>query len=288
MFLDLEVSKWGFTLGAYDIYQLGTARVNSWSIGESGGGTGSGRLFGPFVTASPETIQDFFNEIDVFLQYHREFGPVEITVGDIGFFIDRTAKTFVTETVLGFPPFAPFQIRTIGDERFDRVFVRLATSVIPHIQPWITYYQTIYTQGQDPGIFAGNGFPAVHERNDALGGYLEGRLRGNFPIGQWLDFNPYGIISVSFHDRTEPVENPVKFHDFIRGKTLSGWNHAQVGVELPIHLLHFAGSSSTEWAPPDVRLNLVPFGAYSYHISTPPPGTDRDEWWGGVKIAVTF
>ena len=29
MFLDLEVSKWGFTLGVYDIYQLGTAHAPS-------------------------------------------------------------------------------------------------------------------------------------------------------------------------------------------------------------------------------------------------------------------
>jgi hypothetical protein len=290
MFLDLEVSKWGFTLGATDYYQLGTARSDSWSIGEGGGGGSGnfGQIFNGLVSFSPETIQSYFNEIDVFLQYHREFGPVDVTVGNIGFFIDRNAQTFYDVSSPFFPTFRVGPIRTVKDEEFDRVYVRVATSVIPHIQPGITYYQTIYSEGEDPGIFAGGGFPAVHERNNALGGYLEGRLRGNFSVGQWLDINPYGVISVSFHDRTEPVENPVKFHDFIRAKTLSGWNHAQVGLETPIHLLHFAGSSDTKWAPPDVRVSLVPFGAYSHHISNPTVGTDRNEWWGGAKIAVTF
>jgi hypothetical protein len=307
VFLDLEVSKWGFTLGMYDVHQLGTAHANTWAIAEGGGGGGGHSSFfiGPFL---PETFQTYFNEIDVFLQYHHEFGPIDVTVGNIGFFIDRQSQTFVdlpADFVLFPPPiglvnfsgiYGPYG--TIENECFDRVFVRLATSVIPHIQPWITYYQTIYTWGQDPfhheaprippAPFDNMVFYNIHERDNELGGYLEGRLRGNFPIGQWLDFNPYAVISYSFHDRTEPVSNPVEFKDVVRGHSLVGWNHAQVGVEVPIHVLHFAGTSDGQWAPPDVRVNLVPFGAYSHHISTPPVGTDRDEWWGGVKLAVTF
>jgi hypothetical protein len=98
-----------------------------------------------------------------------------------------------------------------------------------------------------------------------------------------MDFNPYGIISVSFRDRVEPGgANPYGAHP------LTGFNHAQVGVEVPIHLAHLGGFSSAPWAPPDANLYLVPFGAYSYHISRPPPGTDRDEWWGGGKFEITF
>ena len=88
-----DVSKWGFTLGIYDVYQLGTAHADSWSIGESGG-SGSGTRF--LFSLVPETIQDSLNEIDVFLQYHHEFGPIDVTVGDIGFFIHRDARTVVT------------------------------------------------------------------------------------------------------------------------------------------------------------------------------------------------
>lgn len=281
IFMDAAVSKWGFTLGMFGIHQLGTARAASWSMGEGGGG---GKALRTFFSVFPETVQDRFNELDIFLQYHREFGPIDVTVGNIGFFIDRRAVTLAT---FSNPLTGTFTVpfRTVDDEQFDRVFLRLATSIIPHIQPWITYYQTIYNEGQDRGIFP---FPLVHERNSSFGGYLEGRLRGTFPIGEWVDINPYGVISVSFHDRTEPVANPVKFHDFIRGKSVSGFNVAQVGLELPIHLFHVVGTSIGPCAPPDLRVNLVPFGAYSYHISEPTAGTDRNEAWGGVKVAVTF
>jgi len=301
LILNAAVSKWGFTLGFADIYQLGTAHADSWSIGEGGGGGHGTKGFLNFV---PETTQDHFNEIDVYLQYHHEFGPVDVTVGNMGFFIDRNVETFATFQILSFP-LTTTPVNTVGDEQFDRVYIRIATSVIPHIQPWIQYYQTIYSEGQDKGVLSsgelsrifpkifpppskGGQFPPIHERNNSLGGYLEGRLRGNFQITPWLDFNPFGIISVSFHDRTEPVENPVKFHDFIRAKTLSGWNVAQAGCEFPIHLFHVVGYSAGPCAPPDLHVDLVPSFTYSYHISRPPIGTDRDEIFGGAKIALTF
>jgi hypothetical protein len=319
LFLDLEVSKWGFTLGATDIYQLGTARAPSFSVGEGGGGGtfGADSAVGKFF---PETVQKFFNEIDLFQQYHHDFGPVDVTVGNIAFFIHREAQTFLTTQRENqfFGPSNPFP--TVQNEQFDRVFVRLATSVIPHIQPWITYYQTLLSEGEDHKVYfnpAGAHYGSLpenyqknvlhlppdeirpqndnyHERNDELGGYLEMRLRGNFPVGEWFDINPFWVISYSYHDRSEPVNvladsDPTRdFKDTLRGRSLVGWNHTQVGLELPIHILHFAGSSSAEWAPPDVRVNLVPFGDYSYHISMPTAGTDRNEWWGGVKVAVTF
>src|SRR5204862_1459787 len=37
-FFDLQVSKWNFTLGLFGIHQFGHASVDSWSIGEGGGG----------------------------------------------------------------------------------------------------------------------------------------------------------------------------------------------------------------------------------------------------------
>ena len=299
VFIDAAVSKWGFTLGMFGVRQLGTARTPSFSIGEGGGG-GTGGISRNVGTFSPETVQTRFNEIDVFLQYHREFGPVDVTVGDIGFFIERTAATFVDTALFGL--YGPFP--TVGDEQFDRVFIRLATSKIPYITPWITYYQTLYSEGQDHQFYKAFHIPFdgphdflvysfnhnrdFHERNDRLGGYLEGRLRGSFPIGEWVDINPYGVISVSFHDRSEPVPDAVKFKDVLRGRSLSGFNVAQAGLELPIHLFHVLGTSTGPCAPPDLRVNLVPFGAYSYHISLPTAGTDRNEWWGGAKVAVTF
>jgi hypothetical protein len=308
LFINADVSKWGFTLGLFGIHQLGTARFPSFSAGEGGGGGSFGSV-GNVGTYSPETVQTRFDELDVFLQYHHELGPIDVTVGNIGFFIERNAQTFLDTSVFGL--YGPFP--TVGNEQFDRLFIRLATSKIPYITPWITYYQTIYSEGQDhnfyiaPRIPPNPSFPPFvifgrhvgdnfHERNDRLGGYLEGRVRGSFPIAKWVDFNPFGVISYSFYDRSEPV-GPVpapgqldtrNFRDILRGRSLTGWNVAQVGLELPIHLLHFVGNSSGPCAPPDVQLDLVPGFTYSYHISTPTAGTDRNEVFGGAKIALTF
>jgi len=320
-FLGAQVSRWGFTLGLWGIHQFGTASAPSWSMGESGGGGSAPGLainfntsLGPVsipVSIAPETVQNRFNEIDAFLEYHRQFGWFDITVGNIAFFIDRKAHTSFEATNLTpiFNRFFTFPFQAVGentveDEQFDRLYVSVSTSKIPFVTPKITYYQTIYSEGSEPfnklyfdptffqqllgvpgGLFVRQHVP---ERNDALGGYLEGRLNGNFHINDRIDFNPYGIISVSFHDRTEPVDNPTTKREVIRGRTLSGWNNAQVGIEIPILLVHGVGVSTGPCAPPDPRLRLVPFAWYSYHISEPNPGTDRNEWWGGAKLALTF
>jgi hypothetical protein len=328
-FLSAQLSKWGFTLGAWGINQFGTASAPGWAMGESGGGgtaqnlglnihvAGDGTIFVP-IRASPETVQTSFNELDLFLEYHKQFlnGWIDLTVGNIVFIIDRNAKTFLNADALAPlpPPFPPVFLHfrgnpvgrnTIQDETFDRIYITLSTSKIPYITPKITYYQTVYSDGSEPftkqwfdpnfgerNFGVPRGFTVTdrtHERNDALGGYLEGRLNGNFPIipGR-IDFNPYGLISVSFHDRTEPINNATTLRDVIRGQSLTGFNHAEIGVDIPIVLIHWIGTSTTACAPPEGRLRLVPFGRYAYHIANPNPGTDRNEWWGGARLTLSF
>src|ERR1700737_1552991 len=336
-FIQAEVSRWGFTLGAFGIHQFGTARSNSFSMGEGGGGGtnsfGSALVPNPFFpagfgspfvflsgTVSPQTIQSRFNEIDVFLQYQRSFGWVDVTVGNIGFFIDRRAVTFVdlaniviTDPILGVIPLGNFShlgpFRTVENEQFDRFYLTLSTSKIPHIQPVITYYQTVLNTGTQPKTLGvplpqileqrgvppaiASTFPTLPfyhggERDEELAGYLDARLRGNFPITEWLSVNPQAVISASFHDRGEPVADPVKKKEAIRGRSLSGWNVAQLGLDIPIHVLHLIGFSSGPCAPPDLNVSITPFGWYSYHISDPTPSTDRNEFWGGVKLTATF
>ena len=303
LFMNAEVSKWNFTAGITEIRQVGTARADSWSMGEGGGGGGQSRGGGAFAglfNMFPETTQRMFNEIDVFLNYHISLRWVDLAVGNVGFFIHREAVTKVESTFLGLP-FLNFPAPTVGDEQFDRLFARLSTSKIPYVVPSITYYQTIYNDGSDGHALlglhkklfelTGVKFPffigPLH-RNTELGGYFEGQLRGDFRVSDWLTINPYGKISYSLDDRVEPIDNPQTFHELIRGHSLSDWNVVQAGLELPIHLLHFVGTSSVPCAPPDVNVYLVPFGWYSHHISEPTPGTDRDEEWGGVKLTVTF
>jgi len=331
VFLDARVTKWNFTLGFFGIHQLGDASSRSWSIGEGGaGGTGgSGDTQGGFPVTYvrfPKTIQNRFNELDVFLSYKFALGPIDVAIGNIGFFIDRQAMNFERDQL---PPgffwvYTGTRNRvegpnpTVEDEEFARAYITLSTNKLSkYIRPQITYYQTFISTGSEPEaenfIFYPQGTvpnpnpppptftprnPRPNdERNEALGGYLEGRINGSFPITKWIDFNPYTILSVSFRDRTEPggtsqetapIGNPRRGSGVYGAHPLTGWNHFQAGVELPIHLIHLGGYSSERWAPPDAHVYLVPTGAYSYHISNPLPGTDRNEWWGGAKIEVTF
>src|SRR5436309_6492742 len=213
-FFDVRVSKWNFTLGLFGIHQFGTASVQSWSVAEGGGG---GTLQAPFAlsnvgpvpyTRFPTTFQTRFDELDVFLSYKFSLGPIDITLGNIGFFIARRATTNETDLLPpGFiwlipPTFLRTRVfgryygppdPTVEDEQFDRLYITLSTTKISkYITPSITYYQTIYSWGSQPtqdGILFYNPvtfpfppFPQVrptnprpfNERNEALGGYLEG------------------------------------------------------------------------------------------------------------------
>jgi hypothetical protein len=318
-FFNARVTKWNFTLGLFGIHQFGQASAPSWSIGEGGGSVGATGADAKSTlglvpyTRFPTTVQTRFDELDVFLSYKFSLGPIDITLGNIAFFISRRATTFEQDVlpplfdgmpVLWFIPKTDSRVRTLSpdptieEEVFDRLYITLSTTKISkYITPSITYYQTIYSWGAEPTddgtLFYAPVPPSssrrpsnprpFNQRNEALGGYLEGRINTRFPITRWADFDPYGIISVSFRDRTEPGgANPYGGHP------LTGWNHVQAGAELPIHLAHLGGFSDTKWAPPDADLYFVPLGAYAYHISNPPPGTDRNEWWGGAKFEVTF
>jgi hypothetical protein len=349
-FITANVSRGGFTFGIYGIHQFGTAHANSFSIGEGGGGGSTGTFRTPsgdnadrdvngnlapnlFFSGklSPVTRQTRFNEVDLYLSYTHELGPLDITVGNIAFFIDRDAETRVTTsgtftdgviqpdgtlfdpngdkhhfTVNGETVTLP----TVGNEQYDRLFVavsapRLFHSDVFNIVPKVYYYQTVYSNGDDPfgqipqAILAHDLAPiviqfheqgehllfkhGVSERNSSLGGYLEGRIDANFKLGERITVQPYGLISVSFHDRTEPYGNPQSFRQFVRSRSLVGFNNAQTGVKIPIELWRSHGPSG-----PEAVLDFAPFGAYSYHISDPPPGTNRNELWGGGQFEFTF
>ena len=301
-----NVGPGSLTLGAWVIHQVGDSSADTWSISEGGGGGGAtiqtniredlgGGVLGRRLMAQrfPTTFQTDFREVDLFASYKFPVGPIDVTLGNIAFFIHREAQTFDLEIiepgfVWSYPPtnspFAVFgPIHTVGNEMFDRVYIRLSTTKLSrYITPQLTYYHTVFSWGDEPkqaiinvqspvnGVnFPVSDFPGpVGERNNDRGGYLEARVNGNIPIGHWLDLNPYALVSVSFRDRTEPIAGS------FGGDPLTGFNHAQAGLEVNIH----CGS----------HVAISPQVAYAYHISEPPIGTDRNEWWGGIKVSVSL
>jgi hypothetical protein len=146
----------------------------------------------------------------------------------------------------------------IEDEQYDRLFASISTSVIPYVSPRITYYQTIYNEGEDA--------PADLNaaRNDEKGGYLEFKINAEIPIiRDRLNLDPYALVSYSAGDRSEPDGSPLR-----------DWNHFQAGAELVIQVTN--------------NFRLIPQINYMHHISDPPLGTERDEWWGGAKAEFVF
>jgi hypothetical protein len=292
-----KVGPGSLTLGMWAIHQIGDASADAWSISEGGGGGGAagavgGGFAGPGTLVNfarfPTTVQTQFREFDLFAAYKFSLGPVDVTFGNIIFIIDREAQTFenwvittpgLIWTVTGTTSLPMMPEKTVTGELFDRIYLRLSTTKIPHITPSIVYYQTIYNEGDQPtspriiladatGRFTFNTPGPLGERNEELGGYLEGRINGNFPVGHWLDINPYGVIAASFDDRTEPVAAS------FGGRPVTGFTHAQAGLELAFHITP--------------HVDFIPQVAYSHHISDPPIGTDKNEVWGGVKFAVNL
>jgi hypothetical protein len=97
-----------------------------------------------------------------------------------------------------------------------------------------------------------------------------------------LRLEPTALISYSFGDRSEGT-NITRDQFFARlnspeplstSRPLFGFNHFQAGAELVFQV--------TRW------LSVTGFGDYAYHIADPTAGTDKDEWWGGGKVTVSF
>ena len=295
-----HVGPGSLSFGFWAMHQIGTASANTWSTSEGGGGGGSAEdnLFTGFpppydfidFTRFPTTVQTQFREFDLFAAYKFSLGPVDVTLGNIAFIIDREAQTFETWvldpnsgfvwTVTGTTSLPMAPERTVTGELFDRVYIRLSTTKIPHITPSIVYYQTVVNRGDEPtspriiladatGRFRFDTPGPLGERNEELGGYLEGRINGNFACGHWLDIDPFGVIAYSVQDRTEPIIN-----NSFGGSPFTGFTHAQAGLDLVFHLTP--------------HIDFIPQVVYSYHISNPPIGTDKNEFWGGVRVAVNL
>lgn len=224
--------------------------------------------------------QKHFKELDMYETYSHSIGPVDVTLGNILFLIyrdalftqiaDSTTTNTITQTIRGIDSHGNFTKTTttsstttkktrvtratVGDEQFDRVFLSLTTSKIPHLTPSLTYYQTVFNMGEDP----------VEARDNQKGGYLEGKLATSLSLANGMVvINPYSLISVSFGDRVHED-----------GRPLYGFNAVQAGLEVAIH--------ATRW------LTISPFGAFAQHLCAPPAGTHYQEYWGGIRNTVTF
>jgi hypothetical protein len=276
-FEDVRLSVKGFTIGVWAAQQIGEAVVlDATGVGEAGGGgiprldisAGFGLPPGSIITRDT-AIQKSFRELDLYASYFHSFGWLDVTVGNIAFFIDR--RQVDRTDFLFVAPFQAFNFsedhRSIGDETFDRVFITLSTHKLPcHIVPSLTYYQTVYNEG-DGGEGIGYLF---FERNSELGGYLEGKVSASIPIVKdRLSLDPTALISYSFDDRNESTGLLVP-----SSLPFTGLHHFQAGAELT-------------WRVTD-HISVVAFGNYAHRFSEPTAGGEKNTVWGGGKVSLSF
>lgn len=293
-FQQVYVSAKGFTLGLWFGYQLGDAiQSNATALGEAGGGSSPFSFNDQFFSALDTAKQNRFNELDAFLSYSHSFGPIDVTIGNIAFLINRHQIDQFTVDIPDFNFHLVENFPSTNNEQFDRLYLALSTSIIHfgrvRITPTVTYYQTIYNQADDIENLNGLGPQALglsqdeyylqilgFKRNDQLGGYLEGKIQAVIPIiGDVLRLEPIVLTSYSFKDRSEGVAVPPgKAGKVSSSRPLTGFNHVQVGAELVLQI--------TRW------LSVSGLGNYANHLASPTAGTERNEWWGGGKVTVSF
>jgi hypothetical protein len=264
-FQDFHVSNRGFTFGLWMGEMIGDAVVpHNTAVGESGGGGSAKPLNIPgFLTLDDTAIQKHFHELDLYFSYFHSFGWIDLTVGNIAFFVEREQIDRFTVTFAGAPPIN-IDFRSIEDETFDRVFIGLSTHKIPYVVPSLTYYQTIYNTGDGPGADI-----LYFDRNAEKGGYLEGKLAASIPIiKDRLSFDPTAVVSYSFDDRSYATGT------FPTALPLTGWNHFQAGAELVWHVNSFVA--------------ITAFGNYAHHFAAPTGGTEENMGWGGAKVTLTW
>jgi hypothetical protein len=291
----------GLTLGAWFATQLGRAKVSgATAVGESGAGQSPFNIPG---VASDTAVQWRFRELDLISSYSHNFGPFDVTLGNIVFLIDRGAVDDYRPNLPDTSFVEPFGVPE--NEQFDRLFLSISYTNLhawgSQIIPSATYYQTILNHadsirtpamGFGPNNAIGpNGTLNPNERayelqelgfirNDELGGYFEAKIQSIIPIiKDLLRVETTNLISVSEGDRSHAVPKTMLGPNTGAILTSSaepyhGFYHYQSGADVILQV--------TNW------LSVTGFYDFAHHLCHTTAGTDRNESWGGGRVTVTF
>ncbi len=270
------------------------------------------------IKTTNTAIQNRFTEIDAYVEYRHDFGPVEVAVGNIFFYIDRDstsvsttqefyasedARDLVTQlskTYLNAPtasgPAIPIRadkpedlllnggkkvttrLNSTGDEMFDRIYGEISTNMIPYIKPRLVYYQTVYNWGDSGDTLL------TTNRYDTEGGYLEFKIDGYIPLikettHQVTDYKT-GVTSGG-EDFVKVALNP---HFRVSYSFLDRAQENGQGLD---GWNHIQIGTELVWNVTET-FRVVPEVNYMNHLSAPPPGTDWNTWWAGGRVEVIF
>lgn len=264
-------------------------------------------------------VQNRFTEIDVYAEYRHDFGPIEVAIGNIFFYIDRDSEdVFVTRqffasedarqliedlsnlVVVG--PGGTTQVvparanhpedilnnfgrktttvfKSTGDEQFDRVYAEVSTNLWA---PFIKPRIVYYHTVYNEGDEGAK--ELFTDRYDTKGGYLEAKVDGSIPL--WKT-GGHGVT------------------DYKTGVVTGADEHVRLSLDPHARVSYSFRDRADQDGSPLTGWNHVQFGAelvwhvtdtfrvvpevnYMHHLSDPTPGTERDAWWGGGKVEVVF
>jgi hypothetical protein len=232
---DINVSKGGFTLGLWYAHMFGEGNLGSppptvetqqrkqtfSSTVRDGEGTAASPFVNrtvtrnrfttdKYVTTANQTI-DNFDEFDIYLNYSKDFGDFNLTVGNVLYIQQSEGTTYATQTLNG-------KIVDRYSESFsrsntiDRVFARVGYNGWSFVQPSVLYSFNLFSDRSEAPDFAS---------------YLEFKLASSIPlVADKLSLDPYVLVSYNFKDR-QTVETSQFFTD---------WNHVQAGVRVPYRI----------------------------------------------------
>jgi hypothetical protein len=269
---------------------------------------------------SNTAIQNRFNEMDVYVEYRHDFGPIELAVGNIFFYIDRDStsvatvrefyasedarqlvtqlsKTFLISGGL-FTPAIPLRAdhpedlllnsgrkvtvrrNSSGDEMFDRVYAEVSTNLLGE---WGLKPRLIYYHTVYSEGDIGDTLLTT-DRYDVKGGYAEFKLDGHIPL---LKSGSPGTTDYKTGVTTGDGEfTRLAIDPHLRVSYSFRDRADQDGTPLT-GWNHVQVGAELVWNVTDT-FRIVPEVAYMHHLSDPVPGTERDAWWGGGKFEVIF
>lgn len=272
-----------------------------------------------------EAVQDRFTEIDATVSYQHDFGPVQLEVGNIFFYIDRDSTSF--STVREF--YASDAAREfIDSQSFATNFLTSGRRV--------TFAPAVPIRPGHPEDFLLNGGKTLKFRNRSTGDEMFDRVYADLTTNaliQYWGIKPhltyyhtlvndgdsgslalatkrydikggYAAFKVNASIPLWKVGSPA-VNDYKTGKAVAGDEKVKLSLDPTAQIAysfrdradadgtplegfsHVQAGAQLTWNVTDT-FRVIPEVNYMHHISDPTLGTEENEWWGGGRIEVSF
>ena len=194
--------------------------------------------------------QETYAELDVFVDYTHEFGPLALTFGYAYYYYPNSPDAYENDW-----------------SSQNEIYIKAAYDIElgnATLTPGIIYYYQL-----------GPSWGELHGITNAGSSYLVLRLDGSIPVWkEILALEPYTSFGINFGFNNQWIDNDTDQNRFLGG------NNWEMGVAVPVALTSWFSVSpyvaySYQWQNLPGYNEAVPF-------------TAANTWWAGVKATVSF